>query len=299
MRRSPGDSLADASFFRLLLLILCRVQDWSTNSHRFLLELLQNADDNTYDEANPTLTMTHTADGHFRLHCNERGFSIKDVAAICDNNNCAKAALRTATGEKGIGFKAVFRVAQTVWVVSDPYRFKLRRSSLRPEPCFHSFPDGSATDDGGTYMYLDVMQERKPDVRAAVAQFDPTSMVFLKKLGQINTTLDGIQKTQFLRSEAMVGNHISHVRIAQNGATVLCYKQFCFHVKLSVARSRQRDGNDSTIKLAIPVSEDFQDVVCRDEKAYACLPIRNFGLKVRPTADLTSSGIMPVSLFFC
>ncbi|EFW98612.1 hypothetical protein CMQ_4464 [Grosmannia clavigera kw1407] len=250
-----------------LAIILELVQDWSTNSHRFVLELLHNADENTYDDADPTLTMTHTADGHFRLHCNERGFSAKDVDAVCDNNSSAKAALRTATGEKGVGFKAVFRVAHTVWVVSDPYRFKIRRSSLKPEVSLAPFPDGSNTEDGGTYMYLEIIPERKHDVRTALAHFEPANLIFLKKLKHINTTVDGVRKTLFLRSEDFVGNHVSHIRIIRNRATLLCYKQFCFHVNLSVARSSHQDETDSIIKLAFPVSEDFQEVVCRDEKA--------------------------------
>ncbi|KAM5385312.1 hypothetical protein ACJZ2D_000953 [Fusarium nematophilum] len=78
-----------------------------------LLELIQNAEDNTYDCATPSLSFTYKR-GSLRVDCNEIGFSDSNVRAICKIGESTKAGLgRSARyiGEKGIGFKSVFKVA--------------------------------------------------------------------------------------------------------------------------------------------------------------------------------------------
>ena len=83
----------------------------------FLLELLQNADDNVYkDSTTPIMKITYW-NGSLRFDTNEIGFSRADVEAICSiarslKNESQQEGRRI--GEKGIGFKAVFRVADEV-----------------------------------------------------------------------------------------------------------------------------------------------------------------------------------------
>src|SRR4051794_729502 len=48
----------------------------------FLLELIQNADDNFYVAEIPTLSIEYSS-GRVRINCNERGFNKKNVEAIC------------------------------------------------------------------------------------------------------------------------------------------------------------------------------------------------------------------------
>ncbi|KAH7036417.1 hypothetical protein B0J12DRAFT_765414 [Macrophomina phaseolina] len=107
-------------------------EDLNSTSFHFLLELLQNADDNKYDDTKPTLALAYTEDKHFRLHCNEKGFSPEDVEAICDIGNSTKLSSASTTGEKGVGFKSVFRVARAVWIVSGEYQFMLHRDRIIP-----------------------------------------------------------------------------------------------------------------------------------------------------------------------
>ena len=55
-----------------------------SNSTRFVLELIQNADDNTYaDGTIPTLVMEMKGNRLF-VRCNEVGFSEEDVRALCN-----------------------------------------------------------------------------------------------------------------------------------------------------------------------------------------------------------------------
>lgn len=233
----------------------------------------------------------YTANNHLRVHCNERGFSPEDVEAICDISKSTKLASAVTTGEKGIGFKSLFRVASTVWIASGNYRFKLHSaSSLKPEEFQLPFPDGCSADEGGTYMYLEIMQEKAPEVRAAIEQFDPTNILFLNNLERINITVEGIPPRQIYRAKASMDDGTNHVTIVENDQPLFYYKQFSFSVEPTVARSRRRGTGTSRIKLAFPVTEDFNGVQYRDDKderVYACLPVASYGFKVCHESDIS------------
>ena len=92
---------------------------YSKDTH-FVLELIQNADDNEY---HPHLLSGRDARGEvpslkFVINSgtivvlnNEVGFSEKNIRAICDVGKSTKGAHRSGyIGQKGIGFKSVFRV---------------------------------------------------------------------------------------------------------------------------------------------------------------------------------------------
>jgi HSP90 family molecular chaperone len=68
------------------------------------------------------------APGSLRIDCNEVGFTAGNVEAICAINQSTKSAKKADgeyIGEKGIGFKSVFKAADLVWISSHEYMFKL------------------------------------------------------------------------------------------------------------------------------------------------------------------------------
>ena len=92
---------------------------YSKDTH-FVLELIQNADDNDYHPhllsgrnhrgEVPSLKFVISGQAITVLN-NEVGFSEKNVRAICDVGKSTKGAHRSGyIGQKGIGFKSVFRV---------------------------------------------------------------------------------------------------------------------------------------------------------------------------------------------
>lgn len=87
----------------------------------FLLELLQNADDNWYRASTtPKMKITYR-NGTLRIDTNEIGFRKTDVEAICSIGHSSKPGSQLGVrriGEKGIGFKSVFRVADSVFITS-------------------------------------------------------------------------------------------------------------------------------------------------------------------------------------
>jgi hypothetical protein len=77
----------------------------------FIFLQVQNADDNIYPEnIEPTLTFILQESGIVVLN-NEQGFSAKNIRALCDVGNSTKKGSNAGyIGQKGIGFKSVFRV---------------------------------------------------------------------------------------------------------------------------------------------------------------------------------------------
>ena len=109
---------------------------YSKDTH-FVLELIQNADDNSYhesllsalSESVPALKFIVGTSSVFVLN-NEVGFSEKNVRAICDVGRSTKGAHQSGyIGQKGIGFKSVFRVTDTPEIHSGGYHIKFDASS--------------------------------------------------------------------------------------------------------------------------------------------------------------------------
>ena len=107
---------------------------YSTDT-RFVFELIQNAEDNSYAKARaankaPFLSFTIHPD-KIVVDCNEDGFTEANVRAICSITKSGKIVSSKTEeqrqqgyiGEKGIGFKSVFKVASKVHIQSEPFSF--------------------------------------------------------------------------------------------------------------------------------------------------------------------------------
>lgn len=90
----------------------------------FVLELIQNADDNSYPilvDQEPTLVFLIEAD-RITLFNNELGFTDRNINAICDVKASTKGKhQRGYIGRKGIGFKSVFTVTDRPEIHSNGY----------------------------------------------------------------------------------------------------------------------------------------------------------------------------------
>ncbi|KAI5086510.1 hypothetical protein C0J45_23346, partial [Silurus meridionalis] len=104
---------------------------YSKDTH-FVLELIQNADDNSYTvdrKEDPALAFVVQKDCVTILN-NECGFEEKNVRAICDVGKSTKGKHTCGyIGQKGIGFKSVFKVTDCPEIHSNDFHIKFDKVS--------------------------------------------------------------------------------------------------------------------------------------------------------------------------
>ncbi|BFI30056.1 hypothetical protein AXG93_2528s1220 [Marchantia polymorpha subsp. ruderalis] len=97
---------------------------YSQDSH-FVLELVQNADDNSYAAGVEAALVFLIQEGRIVVLNNEVGFTAVNMRALCDVGNSTKAGTKTGyIGHKGIGFKSVFRVTNSPEIHSNGFHVK-------------------------------------------------------------------------------------------------------------------------------------------------------------------------------
>lgn len=109
--------------------ILNLIDKAGTRTERFFPEILQNIDDCMYKSVPHTVIRSSKEDDEYKLYVdyNEVGFSREQIRAITAIGDSTKKKLLSAdtTGEKGVGFKSIFALCNSVEIVSGYYRFNL------------------------------------------------------------------------------------------------------------------------------------------------------------------------------
>jgi len=271
----------------------------------FLLELLQNADDNAYnDSIIPKVKITYH-DGTLRFDSNEMGFCRVDVESICSIGQSPKKKSqqgRRRIGEKGIGFKAVFRVADEVFINSGFYSFKFNDKKSpgtdkehlgRLTPVWAKFPKEPLA--GFTSFFLSFRQ--KVDRRMIVEEMkklDARLIMFLHSVKEVEINVfetfscstkftirraDGVSQYSGLSSRILKPDNFSSYIIFRYAVTNLPEEE------------KRKGCNKSEIVLAFPEDsgsshsqqQKEQKIISPEtHKVYSFLPIRDYGFKVCP-----------------
>jgi hypothetical protein len=253
-------------------------------STHFILELLQNADDNQYDGVVPRLCITYKP-GSLRIDCNEVGFSDRNVEAICAIGGSTKSGSNVSTGEKGIGFKSVFRVADAVWISSREYSFKL---DTREDgelgmiaPRWDAFPE--PLRNGHSSLFLKLSDRYNEDeLIEEISSLDPALLIFLRRLQHVELHLvskDGQTWSTNLSRVNKVQGGLQFVTIAHERATVK-YVTRKHTVRKMPPESKRLSVSQSEIVLAFPIADANEEPLPTTHQVYAFLPIREFGFKV-------------------
>ncbi|HEY3389075.1 MAG TPA: DUF3883 domain-containing protein [Prolixibacteraceae bacterium] len=269
----------------------------------FILELIQNAEDNQYHPGvDPDLfiiyldqdpTDTPGADGALMLVNNEIGFQPEHVSAICEVGRSTKTDKRKGyIGEKGIGFKSVFTVSNQPYIFSGGYQFKFQEEP-DPEVGFRfivptwidNCPDILKPYIGKTCILLPLKSEKKILVKDQLQQIDPETILFLKKLKGLQIEINGEGAADVIRSdqerpliEVVTGKGEAKYWLAEKECDVP-----------SGVKEEKRAGIDSrVITVAFPLISSFPT----NDTIYAFLPTNvQSGFKFLVNADfiLTSN----------
>ncbi|ORX95880.1 hypothetical protein BCR34DRAFT_187331 [Clohesyomyces aquaticus] len=271
------------------------------DSTHFILEFIQNADDNLYAPGvTPSLEFTYHRD-YLRVDCNETGFAESNVDAICSIGNSTKVRSNSmdTVGEKGIGFKSVFKVADRVYIASNAYEFMFDRNRTLGmiAPIWaplESSPLRVQRKPGYTTFVLEYSHEcDKSALRRELSTLDPRILLFLHKLRNITVRFanPGEGNQRYLcrcDSNAPAGMpswRIVDLNVNNEQSSYAVMDHAATHLPED---SRRANVTRSQITLAFPFREIGETWVPRIEpqQVYAFLPIRDYGFEFLIQADL-------------
>ncbi|KAL3571318.1 hypothetical protein D5086_028567 [Populus alba] len=183
-----------------------------TKDVHFLMELIQNAEDNEYLEGiDPSLEFVITsrditatgAPATLLIFNSEKGFSARNIESICSVGNSTKKGNRKRgyIGEKGIGFKSVFLITPQPIIFSNGYQIRFNE-----KPCPHcnlgyvvpewveenpSLSDikqiyGSNSTLPTTTLVLPLKPDKVKPVKQQLSSIHPEVLLFLSKIKSLS-----------------------------------------------------------------------------------------------------------------
>lgn len=234
-----------------------------THSDHFLLELLQNADDNDYpDGVTPELKITLER-GACTFECNESGFKAENVFAICyaaASTKKRRLTGRTFIGEKGIGFKSIFAVAQSVEIHSGDYHFELHDK----EYVIPHLIQGEKQAGSRVVIRFKPQFENLPgEVSERLRRLTEESrhfLIFLQKLEKL-TVCDRLRNVN--KSVEVLRDHKSQRCIVESESSSIEYfvESFPVEVPIEIVKSRFEEINEPLkreILFAVPLPQDLE-----------------------------------------
>ena len=255
----------------------------------FVLELVQNADDNPYRDGDETYLRFVRGPDRLLVQNNEAGFEEANVRALCSIGQSSKKKSAGYIGEKGIGFKSVFRVSDEPHVFSNGYRFRFRR---RDPDTRLGFVVPEWVDETPGFVdpaVTNILLPLRPDLPDGVFRgrwFGPTLLLFLKRLKSIEY-VDEVEGTGWLYRrvgdgdavELHSGPEVRRWRLARTPAAVP-----------AAVREEKREGvTHSEVVLAFPLDGEGGADAGGEQEVHAYLPVLGYGFRFVVQADFILS----------
>lgn len=259
---------------------------------RFVFELIQNAEDNSYDtvlarhEA-PFLRFTLSHD-RIVIDSNEDGFEERHVRAVCSIGQSTKAPTGGYIGEKGIGFKSVFRVANRVNIQSGPFSFSFehRRGDsgmgmITPNTHEHEVLPADVRSRITLFLVRpDDFSDRERDF----TEIPDTLILFLSKLKKISVLVqprEGPSSTALYERYENESNSSVKLINAFNNIVEESFYHIEKRTLSNLPEDPSRNGRrNAEVILAFPIDADSRPVI-RPQYVFSFLPLRQEGLNVR------------------
>uniref|UniRef100_A0A2P2K4J6 Uncharacterized protein MANES_03G146000 n=1 Tax=Rhizophora mucronata TaxID=61149 RepID=A0A2P2K4J6_RHIMU len=287
------NSMLKKQHARLGRALHCLSQELYSQDSHFLLELIQNADDNIYPEnVEPTLTFILKESGVVVLN-NELGFSAQNIRALCDvGNSTKKGSSAGYIGQKGIGFKSVFRITDAPEIHSNGFHIKFdigegQIGFVLPTvilPCnvdsfsrlLYGDTDHMDSQSWNTCIVLP-FRSKFSEETATKMFFDlhPSLLLFLHRLHCI-AFRNLLNDSLFVMRKEILEDGIVKISCGKERMTWLVASQ-----KLQAHASHHK-GQKTEISIAFTLeeSDDGDYKPCLDQQpVFAFLPLRTYGLK--------------------
>ncbi|SMR45238.1 unnamed protein product [Zymoseptoria tritici ST99CH_3D1] len=294
--------------------IITLAQNIYGSDARFVFELLQNADDNCFEKATAAgaapFVSFHVYSDRIVVECNEDGFTLRNLTAICAVGQSSKSTTHGYIGAKGIGFKSVFIAAWKVHVQSGHFSFDFKHkkgdSGLgMVVPIWHETSETLPSPMTRMTLYLHETKgaEHLNDIRKTVfeqlSSLQETSLLFLRKLKKVNVSFydaNGHQASSKL-FQCDKGNdqnvRLETVHTTHSGATKKDTKRFhvTTHLATGLSASESRGAApEAEVILAFPLTHDLKPLLEKQE-LFAFLPVRKseFEFIIHSDFDTTAS----------
>ena len=241
------------------------------------------------------------------MECNEDGFTAEDLTSICSVGRSSKERKRGFIGEKGIGFKSVFKTMSRVEILSGNFSFYFQHKQGDPAiymitPIWKDHEGDSVDhltritllirDDGGP----DAINHRREDILKQFKAMHENILLFLNNLTQIDVTyFDNLDEKKSMTTFTI--ERQSEFRIAVktwtdeggDGEEKTTYYHTTKHNATNLAPSQKRKYTDQDLKshiysnsevvLAFPLDNNSVPILA-NQWIFAFLPIREMGFKV-------------------
>lgn len=270
----------------------CLSQELYSQDSHFLLELVQNADDNIYPEnVEPTLTFILQESGIIVLN-NERGFSAQNIRALCDvGNSTKKGSGGGYIGQKGIGFKSVFRITDAPEIHSNGFHIKFdigegQIGFVLPTvvpPCDINFfsklvsmhPDQMNNNSWNTCIVLPFRSKSEDTATKMFSDLHPSLLLFLQRL-QCIMFRNRLNDSLVIMRKEILEDGIVKVSCGKDKMSWLVASQ-----KLEAHASRPKvQGTEIAIAFTLEESDNGEYNPRLDQQpVFAFLPLRTYGLK--------------------
>ncbi|XP_029311722.1 uncharacterized protein LOC115024372 isoform X2 [Cottoperca gobio] len=270
---------------------------YSKDTH-FVLELIQNADDNSYPSevgVVPALAFVVERDSITILN-NETGFQERNIRAICDVGQSTKGKHKYGyIGQKGIGFKSVFKVTDCPEIHSNGFHLRFDKTC---GPMGYILPHWTEDErlldtrdinphSWTTKICLPLRSESK-QTRNLFHDVHPSLLLFLHRLRSI-TIYNQSEKRLVTMTRKDLSHNVLEVEHTEGIERWLV-------VKTTVQPKKIKEDVESTeLALAFQLDSNIteSDFVCQPQKqpVFAYLPLRSFGFRfiIQGDFDIPSS----------
>ena len=267
-------------------------RDLYAKETHFIFELIQNAEDNAYRHGDrPYLsfrllrddpTDTPNARGALVIENNERGFAREHVEALCAVGQSTKIKAQGYIGEKGIGFKSVFRITSNPHVFSNGYAFRLPKEHKPTAlgyivPCWVDHTPKVVTVEHTTIILpLDQPATSFDDIAVRLREIRPETILFLRKLQHLRLQVDG-ELDAVLRKQRLKGMKVrlsysnSHSSETQPKSLAADYWVVTkrFDKPPDVHAEKRNDVMQTDVTVALPLGADN----AKGGQVFAYLPV--------------------------
>ncbi|XP_031729731.1 protein NO VEIN isoform X1 [Anarrhichthys ocellatus] len=271
---------------------------YSKDTH-FVLELIQNADDNSYPSevgVVPALAFVVERDSITVLN-NETGFQEKNIRAICDVGCSTKGKHKYGyIGQKGIGFKSVFKVTDCPEIHSNGFHLRFDKTC---GPMGYILPHWNEDERPLDMQLKEIHQQswttkiclplrsESHQTRNLFHDVHPSLLLFLHRLRSIS-----IYNQSEKRLVTMTRKDLSHNVLEVEHTEGI---ERWLVVKTTVQPKKIKGDVESTeLALAFQLDDVTEsDIVCQPQKqpVFAYLPLRSFGFRfiIQGDFDIPSS----------